>query len=315
VQEISKGPVVVTGGKGFLGRFVTAELERRGFSVHALGSSDYDLTCPYETAQMFRDIEPRLLIHLAAAVGGIGANRLKPGWFSYANTMMGANVLEGGRRHHLDKVVVIGTICVYPRDATVPTPESEMFDGFPANDTAPYGIAKRNLWMMGWAYREQYGLRTIYLIPTNLYGPQDHFEEERSHVIPALIRRFIEAREDGTPAVTIWGDGSATREFLYVEDAARGIVDALEGYDEPSVVNLGSGREVSIRKLAEAIRDLTGYVGAIKWDPTKPVGAPRRSLDVKLARRKFGFSARMELGEGLARTVAWYETQRGKGTS
>lgn len=307
-----QGAVVVTGGKGFLGRHVAAELERRGHGpVHALGSRDHDLTDPAAVERMYHELAPRRLVHAAAAVGGIGANREQPGFFSWANTVMGANVLEGARRHGLDKLVVIGTICVYPRDAAVPTAEHEMFAGFPAEDTAPYGVAKRNLWMMGAAYRRQYGLRTTYLIPTNLYGPHDHFEEHRSHVIPALIRRFVEAREAGRPEVVIWGDGTATREFLYVEDAARGIADALERHDGEAPVNLGTGQEVSIRTLAETIRELTGYRGRLGWDSTKPSGAPRRALDVERAHADFGFRATTDLRQGLAATVEWFESTRG----
>ena len=303
--------VVVTGGKGFLGGFVCEELERRGFAaVDAVDEHDYDLTDAHAAEAMFAELRPRYLIHLAAVVGGIGANKANPGRFSYANSVMGANVLEGARRHRPDKVVVIGTACVYPANASVPTSEEQMFDGFPAEETAPYALAKRNLWMMGAAYRKQYGLSVVYLIPTNIYGPRDHFAKESSHVIPALIRRFVEAREASLPEVVIWGDGSATREFIYVEDAARGIVAALEKYDAPEPVNLGSGREVPIIVLAETIRELSGYGGRLAWDPTKPTGVPRRSLDVERARLAFGFSATTELRTGLARTIEWYEARR-----
>jgi GDP-L-fucose synthase len=306
--------IVVTGGKGFLGRHVVEELRRRGHgSIVALGSADFDLTRAEAAQAMYREHRPATVIHLAAAVGGIGANRDNPGWFSFANTMMGAHVLEGARETSVRKVLVIGTICVYPANAPVPTPEAAMFDGFPADDTAPYGIAKRNLWMMGVAYRRQYGLNTVFLIPTNLYGPHDHFEEHRSHVIPALIRRCIEAREAARSEVVIWGDGTATREFLYVEDAARGIVDALERYESPEPLNLGSGREVAIRELAEMVRTLTRYPGRLTWDASRPGGAPRRSLDVERARRELGFAAATDLARGLERTVAWYERERQKG--
>lgn len=311
MPNTSEGPVVVTGGRGFLGHFVTAELERRGLGpVHALGSSDCDLTRPDETAQLFRSLEPRRVVHLAAATRGSEANRESPGWVSYANTVMGANVIECSRRYHVDKLVLVGSSDVYPRDATVPTAEREMFDGFPDEDVAAYGVAKRNLWMMGAAYRKQYGLRAIYLIPAGLYGPQDHFEEGRAHVVAALIRRCVEARENRTPSVDLWGDGETTRDFLYVEDAARGIVDALLSHDDPQPVNLGTGEEVSIRRLAETIGGTVGFLGELKWDTTRQAGAPRRALDVEQARRGFGFSATMELDQGLARTVAWYETQR-----
>jgi len=303
--------VIVTGGKGFLGRFVVDELANRGYeNIIALGSSDCDLVDAAATDDLFARIRPAGVIHAAAAVGGIGANKDNPGWFSYANSVMGANVLESARRHGADKVVSIGTICVYPGDAPVPTPESAMFAGFPAGDTAPYGIAKRNLWMMGTAYREQYGLNAVFLIPTNLFGPHDHFEESRSHVIPALIRRFIDARENGDPEVVIWGDGSATREFLYVSDAARGIVDALERYDASDPVNLGTGYEVSIKALAEEIREQVGYTGRLTWDTSKPTGAPRRSLAVERAKERLGFEANVSLEEGLRQTIEWYENER-----
>jgi GDP-L-fucose synthase len=301
-------PVVVTGGRGFLGRFVTEELRERGFRhVFPLGSSDYDLIRPEAVQRMYKELRPARVIHLAAAVGGIGANKEHPGWFSYANTMMGAGVIEGARIHGVRKLVVIGTICVYPAEAPVPTPETAMFEGFPAGDTAPYGIAKRNVWSMGAAYRTQYGMPVIFLIPTNLYGPHDHFDEERSHVIPALIRRLVEAREKSLPQVVVWGDGSATREFLHAADAARGIADAMSRYDDAEPVNLGTGEEVSIRTLAETIRDLVGYHGKLVWDASKPAGAPRRSLDVSRAEREFGFSARVGLTAGLRSTIEWYE--------
>ncbi len=309
---VAKGsPIIVTGGKGFLGRFVVQELADRAYdNIVALGSSDCDLVDATATDELFSRIRPAGVIHVAAAVGGIGANKENPGWFSYANTVMGANVLESARRYGTEKVVSIGTICVYPGDAPVPTPESAMFAGFPAGDTAPYGLAKRNLWMMGTAYREQYGLNAVFLIPTNLFGPYDHFEESRSHVIPALIRRFIDAREQNVPEVVIWGDGSATREFLYVSDAARGVVDALERYDRSEPVNLGTGYEVSIKDLAEEIQRQTGYGGQLTWDTTKPTGAPRRSLAVERARERLGFEAQVSLKQGLRETIDWYEHER-----
>ena len=302
--------IAVTGGRGFLGGFVTAELAARGYTdVAPLGSRDFDLVDPHACERFFGERRPDTVIHLAAAVGGIGANKDNPGLFSYANTLMGANVFECARKFGASKVVTIGTICVYPANAPVPTPESAMFDGFPAQDTAPYGLAKRNVWMMGTAYRRQYGLNAVFLIPTNLYGPRDHFDEARSHVIPALIRRFIEAREKGLSEVVIWGDGSATREFLYAADAARGIVDAMERYDSTEPVNLGTGREISIKALAEEIKLQTRYDGRLVWDTDKPTGAPRRSLAVERARQAFGFRAEMAFDEGLRRTIEWYESE------
>lgn len=306
--------VLVTGGRGFLGRHVTEALTARGFAeVTPIGRGDCDLVDPSATRTLFADLRPTAVVHLAAAVGGIGANVEQPGWFSYANTMMGANVLECARATaDTTKVVTIGTVCVYPGQAPVPTPETAVFDGYPAPATAPYGEAKRNLLVMGQAYRAQYGLDAVYVIPTNLYGPGDHFAEDRSHVIPALIRRFLEARDAAAPHVEVWGDGSATRDFLYVGDAAAGIADALEQYDEPEPVNLGTGVETSMRELVEVIRHHTGFRGELRWDPSKPTGAPRRSLDIGRARRTFGFAPRVGVDEGIRLTTAWYEGQRGR---
>lgn len=304
--------IVVTGGKGFLGRFVCGELQRRGYEhVLAIGVDDYDLVSGEACERMYAELKPRAVIHLAAAVGGIGANRDQPGWFAYANTMMGANIVEGARRAELDKLAIIGTVCMYPENAPVPTPESVLFGGYPAPVTAPYGLAKRNLWNMAVSYREQYGLKLAFLIPTNLYGPHDHFEEERSHVIPALIRRFVEAHRENAPEIVIWGDGSATRDFIYVEDAARGVADALERLEQRDPINLGTGREISIRELADMIRDIVGYRGKLVWDPSKPTGAPRRGLDTTAARRALGFSARTDFEHGLRATVEWYTSQTG----
>ncbi len=299
--------VLITGGKGFLGRFVSQELEKSGFkNIFPLGSTDYNLIDPQQVEKMMVEICPTHIIHLAAAVGGIGANVESPGYFSYANTMMGANIIEAARKYSVEKVLVIGTICVYPHDANVPTPEEEMFAGFPAEDTAPYGIAKRNLWLMGVAYRKQYGMNVIYLIPTNLYGPHDHFSDERSHVIPALIKRFIAAKANANSEIAIWGSGSNTREFLYVEDAANGIVKAFLEYDKSPPLNLGSGVETSIKELVELIAEIVGYKGDINWDTTKPSGAIRRSLDVSAIRRELGYSATVSLIDGLNETIDWY---------
>lgn len=303
--------VVVTGGKGFFGSHIVDHLRSQGYGdVAAVGSGDYDLTSADAVGALYRDVRPAAVVHAAAAVGGIGANKEQPGWFSYANTVMGANVLEGARTAGCEKVVLIGTICVYPGEAAVPTPESAMFEGFPAADTAAYGIAKRNLWMMGKAYREQYGLDVSYLIPTNLYGPRDHFQEHRSHVIPALIRRFVDARDSGDPEVVVWGDGTATREFIYVADAAQATVRALELYSSVDPLNVGTGHEVPVRELVELISSVVGYEGAIRWDPEKPSGAPRRSLDVTRLRDELGFQAETELGVGLQTTYRWYTEHR-----
>lgn len=299
--------IAVTGGTGFLGRRVVRELRERGNDdVVALSRDDVDLVDPASTFRFFYEVRPTRVLHLAAAVGGIGANVELPGWFSYANTLMGANVLEAARRTGTTQVLVIGTVCVYPGDAPVPTPETSMFDGFPAAATAPYGVAKRNVWTMAKAYRDQYGLDTSFLIPTNLYGPGDHFEESRSHVVPALIRRCVEAAAEGRESITVWGDGTATRDLLYVGDAARGIADALESYHSIDPVNLGSGRETSIRELVETIAGACGFEGRLDWDPTKPTGAQRRCLATDRARSAFGFRATTTLEEGLRETVAWY---------
>ena len=307
--------VTITGGKGFLGRHVEAELRRRGYAeVFPLDDQDYDLVDTAGAQRMYTETRPTHVIHLAAAVGGIGANVANPGWFSYANTMMGANVIEGARRHGARKLVTIGTICVYPQDAPVPTPESAVWEGFPAPDTAPYGVAKRNLIMMSQAYRRQYGLNAVYVIPTNLYGPHDHFAPEKSHVIPAIIRRFLEAKAEGRPQEVAWGDGTATRDFLYVEDAARGIVDTLERYDEAEPMNLATGVETTMRELVEAVAAATGYEGRVVWDPTKPTGAPRRSLDITRARTLLGFAPEVDVTEGIRRTVEWYVGENDSGT-
>jgi GDP-L-fucose synthase len=299
--------VVVTGGKGFLGRFVTQELNKLKFGkVYSIGSKDYDLVHSHEVEKMFAQLSPTHIIHLAAAVGGIGSNVENPGYFSYANTMMGANIIECSRKYGVEKVVVIGTICVYPHDAPVPTSESQIFEGYPADDTAPYGIAKRNLWSMGAAYREQYGMNVIYLIPTNLYGPYDHFSNERSHVIPALIKRIVSAKMNGAGEINVWGSGSNTREFLHVEDAAKGIVKAFVEYNSSSPLNLGSGIETSIKELVELIVEKVDYKGKVNWDSSKPSGAMRRSLDVSAIRREIGFSANIKLTDGLNSTVDWY---------
>jgi nucleoside-diphosphate-sugar epimerase len=306
--------VLVTGGRGFLGRYLVEELERRQYrGVLAPGRGECDFTDARSTSRYFEQHRPTHVLHAAAAVGGIGANVAQAGLFSHANTMMAANVIESCRLHDVRKLLSIGTICVYPANAPVPTPESAMFDGFPAADTAPYGIAKRNLWMMGVAYRKQYGLNATFLIPTNLYGPRDHFDEAKSHVVPALIRRALEARAQGTPELSVWGDGTATRDLLYVADAARGMVDALERYDSPEPVNLGTGREVTVRELVETIVRLCGYQGRVLFDASKPQGAPRRALDASRASQSFGFAASTSLEQGLAATIDWYRTQSAAG--
>jgi GDP-L-fucose synthase len=270
---------------------------------------DYDLTVAEDTERLFADSRPELVVHLAAEVGGIGANQTNPGRYWYANLMMGAHVLEQSRLHGVGKVVVTGTVCAYPKFAPIPFREEDLWDGYPEGTNAPYGIAKKTLLVGAQGYREQYGTNAVFLLPVNLYGPRDHFNLETSHVIPALIRKMVEARERGESKIVLWGDGSPTREFLYVDDCAEGIVLAAERYDSPEPVNLGTGEEISIRKLAALIAELTRYEGEIVWDADKPNGQPRRRLDVSRAENLFGFRASTPLRNGLERTIAWYTSQ------
>jgi GDP-L-fucose synthase len=299
--------VCVTGGAGFLGSFVVETLQKRGATqVFVPRSREYDLTEITAVRRLLKDTEPDLLIHLAALAGGIGANRERPADFFYQNLMMGVPLLHEAWKHGVDKFVAIGTICSYPKFTPVPFKEEDLWKGYPEETNAPYGLAKKMLLVQGQAYREQYGFNTIYLLPVNLYGPRDNFDLETSHVIPALIRKMIEAQQRGDPEVVLWGDGSPTREFFYVEDAARGIVMAAERYNGPEPVNLGSGMEISIRNLADLIADLTGFEGVITWDTSKPNGQPRRGLDVTRAQEYFGFEAQVPFEEGLRRTIAWF---------
>jgi len=303
--------ILVTGGGGFLGRHVVAELERRRLgSVSAPRKAAFDLTRELDVRRLFAMIRPRLVVHLAAVVGGIGANRDAPGLFFYENGMMGALVMEHARLAGVQKFVGVGTICAYPKLAPVPFREDDLWTGYPEETNAAYGIAKKMLLVQGQAYRKQYGFHAIHLLPVNLYGPYDNFDPASSHVIPALLRKFIDANERSAPAVECWGSGNATREFLFVEDCARGIVDAAERYDAAEPVNIGAGFEISIRELAQLIAELVGYRGDIVFDPAKPDGQPRRSLDVTRARDAFGFSASTDFREGLRRTIAWYRAQR-----
>jgi GDP-L-fucose synthase len=299
--------VLVTGGGGFLGSHLVERLERDGHEVFVARRRDYDLTFMTDAARLFEDSRPELVFHLAADVGGIGANRANPGRYWYANLMMGANVLEQAR-NGVTKLVLVGTVCAYPKHAPVPFREEDLWNGFPEETNAPYGVAKKALLVGAAAYRQQYGLRSIYLLPANLYGPRDNFDLETSHVIAALVRRMTEAVERGEDEITLWGTGSPTREFLYVGDCVEGLVLAAERYDEPEPVNLGTGREISIRELAELVAEVTAFEGSIQWDPSKPDGQPRRSLDTSRAERLFGFQAQVDLREGLERTVAWYRS-------
>jgi len=296
--------VLVTGGGGFLGSHLVERLEAAGHDVFVARSRDYDLTRFDDADQLFVDAQPELVFHLAAEVGGIGANRANPGRYWYANLMMGAHVLELARAHATKKLVIAGTVCAYPKFSAVPFSEDDLWNGYPEETNAPYGVAKKTLLVGASAYREQYGLDAIFLLPANLYGPRDNFDLDSSHVIPALIRKMVEADGD----VTLWGDGSPTREFLYVDDCARALQLAAERYDAPAPVNLGTGVETSIRELAETIAELTGFDGEIVWDTSMPNGQPRRKLDASRARELFGFEAETSLHDGLEKTIAWYRS-------
>jgi GDP-L-fucose synthase len=298
--------VLVTGGAGFLGSQVVARLREQGLEPFVVRSRDFDLTEPAEAERLFAETRPELVFHLAAEVGGIGANRASPGRFWYANLVMGTNVLEQSRRSGVEKLVLVGTICSYPKLTPTPFREDDLWNGYPEETNAPYGVAKKALLVGARAYREQYGLNSIYLLPVNLFGPGDNADLNASHVIPALIRKMIEAQERGENDVVLWGDGSPTREFLYVEDCVDGLVLAAQRYDGPEPVNLGAGKEISIRELAELVADVVGFRGEITWDTSMPNGQPRRSIDATRARELFGFEARTPLRKGLERTVAWY---------
>jgi GDP-L-fucose synthase len=297
--------VLVTGGGGFLGSHLVERLERDGADVVVARRRDHDLTSMDETARLFADARPELVFHLAAEVGGIGANRANPGRYWYANLLMGAHVLEQSRLHGVQKLVVVGTVCSYPKHTPVPFSEDELWNGYPEETNAPYGVAKKAVLVGGQAYREQYGLNTVYLLPANLYGPRDNFHPTNAHVIPDLIRKMV----DSTGEIVLWGDGSPTREFLYVDDCVEGLALAAEKYDGAEPVNLGTGVETSIRDLAETVAEVTGFEGEIVWDTSMPNGQPRRSLDASRAAERFGFRAQVGLRQGLERTVAWYRAR------
>lgn len=301
--------VAVTGGSGFLGSHVVDRLGALGVEPVVPRSSDYDLTREADVARFYAKFKPEIVLHLAARVGGIGANSKNPGAYWYDNLMMGALMLEHARRNSVHKFVQLGTICSYPKFAQIPFRESELWDGYPEETNAPYGIAKKALLAGAQGYREQYGLDVIYLMPVNLYGPRDNFDLESSHVIPALIRKMIEATERGED-VNLWGDGTPSREFLFVDECARGILLATERFDEPEPVNVGAGFEITIKDLADTIARATGFSGAINWDTSKPGGQPRRKLDTTRAREAFGFEAAVGFEEGIARTVEWFREHR-----
>ena len=305
--------IVVTGGTGFLGRHLMAALHARGYDrAVAIGAEDYDLTLGDQVARMLADLRPERIIHLAAVVGGIGANRRSPGTFFYRNLMMGVLLMEQARRTGVERFLSVGTICSYPTFTPVPFREEELWNGYPEETNAPYGLAKKMLLVQSDAYRREFGFDAVNVMLVNLYGPGDNFDPETSHVIPALVRKCVEAVERGDPQVEIWGSGRATREFLYVEDAAEAIVLALEKLPDSEPVNLGAGREISIRNLAEKIAQQTGFHGRLAWDASKPDGQPRRCLDTSRARQVLGWTARTPFDEGLRHTIAWYRDQRVK---
>lgn len=311
--DLSAKRIVVTGGLGFLGRRLTAQLREMGAAADRLYTpsiEQFDLTREGDVERMYDQLRPEVVIHLAAEVGGIGANRAQPGRFFYANMAMGLHLIEHARRRGVEKFVQVGTICAYPKFTPVPFREDDLWNGYPEETNAPYGIAKKALLVMLQAYRQQYGLNGIYLLPVNLYGPGDNFHPETSHVIPALIRKLVEARDRGATEVEVWGTGRASREFLYVDDCARALALATRDYDEPDPVNIGAGFEITIRDLAEKLAQLTGYRGRLVWNSEKPDGQPRRCLDTSRAEKAFGFRAAMPFDEGLRRTIEWWESQR-----
>jgi len=310
-MDLGSRTILVTGGAGFLGSAVVRDLQKNGCDrVRVSRSGQFDLTKEDAVSQVFDEFKPDVVIHLAAVVGGIGANRENPGRFFYDNLMMGALLMEHARRRGVEKFVAIGTVCCYPKYTPVPFREDDLWNGYPEETNAPYGLAKKMLLVQSQAYRQQYGFHSIFLLPVNLYGPGDNFDPSSSHVIPALIKKCVDALELGADEITVWGSGNATREFLYVDDAAKAIVLATERYDKPEPVNVGAGFEISIRELVELIADLVGYRGRITWDASKPDGQPRRSLDTSRAEKEFGFRARTTFAEGLARTVHWYIERR-----
>jgi GDP-L-fucose synthase len=303
--------VVVTGGAGFLGSFVVERLKERGCKdVTVPRSREHDLRDRDAIVRLYRQSRPEIVIHLAAVVGGIGANRTNPGRFFYDNAIMGIQLMEYARQFGIDKFVALGTVCAYPKFTPIPFQEHHLWDGYPEETNAPYGLAKKMLLVQAQSYRAQYGFNAIYLLPVNLYGPRDNFDLESSHVIPAMIRKCVEAKEAGKKEIVLWGDGSPSREFLYVEDAAEAILLAAERYDGDQPVNLGTGEEIRIRELAELIKNEVGFQGRIDWDPTKPNGQPRRCLDVSRAKNLFDFHPACPFREGIRKTVEWFLANR-----
>lgn len=303
----------VTGGAGFLGNFVVEKLKaRRAGDIFIPRIEEYDLVRPEDLDRMLDDSKPDVIIHLAAQVGGIGANRDHPAEFFYNNLMMGVQLMHKAWQRGIEKFVAIGTVCAYPKFTPVPFKEDDLWDGYPEETNAPYGLAKKMLLVQAQAYRQQYGYNAIFLLPVNLYGPRDNFDLHSSHVIPALIRKFVEAKEAGRSEVEVWGDGSPTREFIYAQDAAEGILLATERYNDPAPVNIGSGFEISIKDLAEKIARMTGFTGRIVWNTEKPNGQPRRALDTRRALEQFGFKAQVGFDEGLQQTIQWFQQNRAR---
>lgn len=306
--------ILVTGGSGFLGRYVVAELRSHGYDdVVAPRHADYDLTRDAHVERMFAELRPTQVVHLAARVGGIGYNRAHPGTSFYETLAMGLNVLEYGRQAGVEKIVAVSSVCAYPRDVPMPMREDDLWAGYPEATNAPYGLAKKMLGVQGQAYQEEFGMCVVTLLQANLYGPGDNFDPRSSHVIPALIRKCVEAKEAGDQEIEVWGTGTASREFLYVADAARAIRMALARYESAEPVNVGSGTETTIRDLVARIAAATGFAGSVRWDTSKPDGQPRRLLDTSRARDRFGFAAEVSLEDGLAATVEWYRKARAEG--